>query len=214
MTFLFRTGSASAALIAMTLSCAAQTAPPSPAPAPATPASPPAAESPAAPSPVPPAPIETERSGQADNQIADDVDARIAQLKASLRLTVEEDGKWAPLQTSLHDYGVALVKRRYAYEDMMGRREGRERDRDRDRDRDRRTDASQSADDKRPNHLALMRWEAEDMAARAEHLKKIADAAEPIYATLGERQRRTLIRFVEGGFDKTVRRAGRSGSPF
>lgn len=209
MTSMLKIGCASVALLAATLTGAAQTQT-SP---PATTPSPPPATAPSAPSSVQPAPAaqsqaETDRAGPADNQIADEVDARIAQLKANLRLSADDDNKWPPLSNALRDYGVAAVKARYAYDTLVGRRDGRE------RDRDRRTDAPQSADDGRPNHLAIMRWEAEDMAARAGHLKKMADAAEPIYASLGDRQRRMLMRFIESGFDHAGRRAGRNDLPF
>ncbi len=64
---------------------------------------------------------QAERSGPADNQIANDVDARIARLKADLRLTADQEKNWSGVETALHDYGVdqykALVAGRSARHD-------------------------------------------------------------------------------------------------
>lgn len=49
-------------------------------------------------------------TGPADNQIANEVDARIAQLKANLSLSVDQEKNWPGLQSALHDYGMAQLK--------------------------------------------------------------------------------------------------------
>jgi len=52
---------------------------------------------------TPPAQSE-QKPGPAANQIANDVDARIALLEANLRLTVDQERNWPGLQTAMHDY--------------------------------------------------------------------------------------------------------------
>jgi hypothetical protein len=153
------------------------------------------------------------RAGPADNQIADLVDARIAQLKASLRLTVEQDGSWGGVETALHDYGVGLVRSRYDYQARIDEtRDGMRRWRD-----DRRGEEGRSADKRSDetatagpvsapsSEIAMMRWEADDLAQRAILLRKVADAVDPLFTSLGDRQRRMLIRFMEDGFDRVGR---------
>ena len=52
----------------------------------------------------------------------------------------------------------------------------------------------------RENDIALMRKEADVLAARAKDLKARADAAEPIYGVLDNRQKAKLVQFISRGF--------------
>lgn len=179
-------GCAAVALGASIIASQAQTQP-APEPSPAPP--PPAART-EQPQSIPPA-AAPERAGLTDNQIADEVDARVAQLKANLRLTAEQDGKWGALRDALREAGVEAAKRHSAAEERLGRY---------DRRGQRRPDepeATASVDqDRRSGDIAMMRLEADEMAAQASSLKKIADAAEPLYDALADRQRRILMRFI------------------
>lgn len=140
-----------------------------------------------------------ERAGPTDNQIADEVDARIAQLKANMRLTPEQDGKWSGIRDALREAGIQAAKRRYAAEEHMGRHDRRGR-------RDDEPEATATIDQgRRANDIAMMRQDADQMAADAASLKKVADAAEPLYDILVDRQRRILMRFVARGFDRAER---------
>jgi hypothetical protein len=127
-----------------------------------------------------PKPSQAEQTGPTDNQIADDVDARIAWLKAELRLTLDQDKNWASLQTALHDYGIgqfkSLMAGRSAYQDRRERED-------------------------RPNDLALMRDEATQLTLRAVSLQRLADAAEPLYDSLDNRQRHRLIQLMRTEFE-------------
>ena len=121
----------------------------------------------------------------ADNQIANEVDAQIAMLKARLQLTADQEKNWPGLQSSLHDFGMAQA---------LGRADGNLR-RDRRRDgegRDRQMD--------RESDIILMRKEADSLAARAKDLRALADAAEPIYGVLDNRQKAKLVQFISRGF--------------
>jgi hypothetical protein len=120
----------------------------------------------------------------ADNQISNDVDARIAQLKANLHLTVDQEKNWPSLQTALHDDGVRQLK---AAMESPERPRRRERD---DRDRA-----------ERPDDIALLREMADSLAARGASLKALADAAAPLYGSLDEPQRRELFQFLRSDFE-------------
>ena len=115
--------------------------------------------------------------GPSVNQLTAVDDARIARLKADLHLTPEQEGYWSKLESALKD----ISKRRA---DRVVARWNEERDA---RDK--------SADDKRAEPLTpmeRMRRAAENMNLQAADLKSVADAAEPLYGKLDERQRRLL----------------------
>ena len=148
------------------------------------------AQNAAAPAPAP-APTEQKADtaapgGPADNQIANEVDARIAQLKASLRLTTDQEKNWSGLQSALHDFGIVQMKGRI--DDGMRRYDRRDRD-------DRTTQAE------RPDDIALMRRQADQLTARAASLKTLANAAEPLYGALDDRQKRKLMGFMSEAFE-------------
>ena len=169
-------GIASAALSGfanVNVSIAQTGAPPPPAPQTAAPAA--------------PAPSQQKMMGPTDNQIADEVDARIAQLKANLGLTVDQEKNWPGLQSALRDDGIAQLK---------GAMQGGNRPSRRDREQPGQV---------RPNDIALMRTMADDLTARGAALKKLADAAEPLYGSLDDRQKSELIRFLRITFERRHR---------
>jgi hypothetical protein len=150
-----------------------------------------------------PAPQQTEQNeemtapkGPADNQIANDVDARIAQLKSSLRLTADQEKNWSGVQTALHDFGILQFKRRT--DDGM-RRYNRHDRYDRYDRYDRRDD--RASQNERPDDIALMRKKADRLTEKAESLKTLANAAEPLYRVLDDRQKQKLMRFMSGEFE-------------
>jgi hypothetical protein len=130
------------------------------------------------------APTQSEQKlGPADNQIADEIDARIAQLKANLRLTVEQEKNWPGLQAALHDYGIGQLKNAMENGNRPSRREREEQGQD------------------RPNDIAVMRTMADALTARGASLKKLADAAEPLYGSLDDRQKHELAQFLKTDFE-------------
>ncbi len=130
--------------------------------------------------PPQPKAAQSDQTGPTDNQIANDVDARIAWLKAELRLTPDQEKNWPSLQTALHDYGIGqlktLVAGRSAYENRRDRED-------------------------RPNDLAMMRDEATRLTLRAVSLQRLADAAEPLYGNLDNHQKHRLIQFMKTEFE-------------
>jgi zinc resistance-associated protein len=93
-------------------------------------------------------------------------DARLAALRAGLKLNADQERMWPPLEQAIRD----LVKLRR--EQVRAFREGR----------------GESRDDL-PGFLRGM---AERQGARAEALRKLADAATPLYANFDDGQKRRL----------------------
>ncbi len=146
-----------------------------------------------------PAPPRTEQNedvtapnGPADNQVANDVDARIAQLKSSLRLTPDQEKNWSGAQTALHDFGILQFKRRT--DDGMRRY-------DRHNRYDRHDRYDRASQNERPDDIALMRKKADRLTEKAESLKTLANAAEPLYSVLDDRQKQKLMSFISGEFE-------------
>ena len=97
--------------------------------------------------------------------------AHIAALKTGLQLTPEQEKNWPPVETAIRD----LAKQR---QDRMAQR--------RERMNERRSGAAQ------PDAIDLLRRRADAMTARAAGLKRLADAAEPLYKSLDDGQKRRL----------------------
>jgi hypothetical protein len=118
---------------------------------------------------------QTDRNGPPANQVANEVDAKIARLKASLRLTADQEKNWPGVQSAIREYGVAEFKQ----PPMTGRSA--------------RSDRSRSD---RPNDITRMRSNADGMTTRAAMMKKLADATEPLYNNLDDWQRGKLFEFL------------------
>src|SRR5579872_5066170 len=102
-------------------------------------------------------------------------DARIAAVHAGLKLTADQEKLWPPVESAVRD----LVKIRI--------------DRAKEREKAREAAAAGNGDDQaRPDPVTRLRNRAETMAATATALKKIADAADPLYKTLDDGQKRRL----------------------
>src|SRR5207302_2683813 len=111
------------------------------------------------------------REGRGFRPSAEDVaaftDARVAALKAGLKLTAEQEKNWPAVETAIRD----LAKNRS--------------DRIKERAARRGGDNAQQAG---PDAISRLRQGADAMTARAESLKKLADASEPLYKSLDEGQ--------------------------
>lgn len=99
-------------------------------------------------------------------------DARIAGLKAGLKLSAEQEKNWPAVEAAIRD----LAKQRA---DRIAERRARPRD----------------AARQRPDMIQRLRRGADAMTKRATALGKLADAAEPLYKTLdeGQKHRFTLL---------------------
>jgi hypothetical protein len=117
-------------------------------------------------------------------------DARIAGLKAGLKLTPEQEKNWPAVETAIRDLAKQRADRMKERADRMAAR------------REARHNGGADNAQPRPDLLARLRQGADAMSARAAGLKKFADAAEPLYKSLDDSQKRRfalLIRLGAGG---------------
>lgn len=108
-------------------------------------------------------------------------DAKIAAVHAGLKLSADQEKLWPPVEGAVRE----LVKIRL--------------DRAAARDAARAAAAAKPDDQTQPDPVARLRKRAENMMASATVLKKIADAADPLYKTLDEGQKRRLAMLTHHG---------------
>ncbi|MGZ5842409.1 MAG: Spy/CpxP family protein refolding chaperone [Xanthobacteraceae bacterium] len=112
------------------------------------------------------------------SQIVAQEDARTARIKADLRLTAEQEKNWPGLETALRDIGKTRAERRVA---LRADREARK----------------EPAD-----VIEHLNRRAKTLGDRSADVKKLADAAQPLYASLDEQQKKRfadeLIRLTQG----------------
>src|SRR6202011_4402224 len=110
-------------------------------------------------------------------------DARIAAVKAGLKLTPDQEKLWPPVEAAVRDFAKLRIDRANA---RMNAR------------KDDSNDAQQKPDDP----VARLRDRAETMTTTAAAMKKVADAADPLYKTLddGQKRRLAILTHMEGRF--------------
>lgn len=96
-------------------------------------------------------------------------DSRIAALKVGLQLNADQEKKWPALEQAIRDASKARDER------ITERRE-------------RRKDAKEKGE--KPDPIARLRRRADALSERGTELKKLADAAEPLYQSLTDDQKR------------------------
>src|ERR1700690_397834 len=99
-------------------------------------------------------------------------DGRIAAVKAGLKLPPDQEKLWPPVEAAVRDFAKMRIDRANA-------RMNAEKD-----------DANNAQ--KPDDPVARLRERADRMAATAAVLKRIADAADPLYKTLDDGQKRLL----------------------
>ena len=104
-------------------------------------------------------------------------DARIAAVHAGLKLSADQEKLWGPVESAVRD----LVKVR------LDRAKAREA-------------AAAKTDEQQSDPVTRLRDRAERMAATAAALKKIADAADPLYKMLDDGQKRRLAMLTHRGW--------------
>jgi hypothetical protein len=111
-------------------------------------------------------------------------DARIAAVKAGLKLTPDQEKMWPAVEGAVRDFAKLRIDRANA--------------RMEERNKDRADDAKATATPDNP--VARLQQRAENMATTAAALKKIADAADPLYKTLddGQKRRLAVLTHMEG----------------
>jgi hypothetical protein len=98
-------------------------------------------------------------------------DARIAAVHAGLKLSADQEKLWPPVETAVREFAKLRIDRANA---RMNAAQG---------------DSSQQKPD---DPVARLRERADNMATSAAAMKKIADAADPLYKTLDDGQKRRL----------------------
>jgi hypothetical protein len=108
-------------------------------------------------------------------------DARIAALKAGLQLNAEQEKLWPPVETALKEFSAKRIEHREAFRAQSGER----------RDRAERGELS--------NPIERMRKGAERMSEMGADMKRLADAADPLYQSLDEAQQRRFNALAHSG---------------
>ena len=98
-------------------------------------------------------------------------DARIAAVHAGLKLTADQEKLWPPVEAAVKEFAKLRIDRANARMNAP------------------RDDSSQQKPD---DPVARLRDRAENMAASAAAMNKIAEAADPLYKTLDDGQKRRL----------------------
>jgi LTXXQ motif family protein len=107
-----------------------------------------------------------DRGALTAGQIVAQEDARTARIKADLRLTAEQEKNWPGLETALRDIGKTRAERQVA---LRADREQR----------------------KEPvDIIEHLNRRAKILGDRSADVKKLADAAQPLYASLDEQQKK------------------------
>jgi hypothetical protein len=115
-----------------------------------------------------------ERAELSANQINDQFAARVAHIKADLRLTPEQAKNWAAVESAVKDIGKRNADLQIAL----------------------RTERAQL---KGPfDVIQQMREEARFLGERSVDQKALADAAQPLYASLNDQQKRRFARELQG----------------
>jgi hypothetical protein len=111
-------------------------------------------------------------------------DARIAAVRAGLKLTPDQEKMWPAVESAVRDMVKLRIDRANA-----------------------RMDARKNADDAKgpdanDNPVTRLQQRADTMATTAAALKKIADAADPLYKTLddGQKRRLAVLTHMDGRF--------------
>jgi hypothetical protein len=103
-------------------------------------------------------------------------DARIAAVHAGLTLTPDQEKLWPPVEQAVRDFAKLRIDRANAR--MQARQDGTH---------------DQQAQQTPEDPVARLRSRADRMGETAAALKKIADAADPLYKTLDDGQKRRLM---------------------
>jgi LTXXQ motif family protein len=108
----------------------------------------------------------TDRSALTAHQIAAETDVGIARMKADLRLTADQEKNWPGIETALRDLGQRRADRQVAFRAEGAKKEG--------------------SDD----IIASLNRSSGFLSDRSADMKKLADAAQPLYAGLDEQQKK------------------------
>ena len=109
------------------------------------------------------------------------LNARVTALKTVIAMTPEQEKLWPPVEAAVKEFAKLRIDRANARMNAP------------------KDDSSQQKPD---DPVARLRDRADNMATTAIALKKIADAADPLYKTLddGQKRRLAVLTHMDGGF--------------
>jgi hypothetical protein len=117
-------------------------------------------------------------------------DARIAALKAGLKLSVEQEKNWPAVETAMRDLAKQRADRMQARAERM---------KERTEHRGDKAGGDSAAQPQRGDVIARLRRGAAAMTTRGTALKTLADAAEPLYSSLDDGQKRRFSMLLRMG---------------
>jgi hypothetical protein len=117
----------------------------------------------------------SERTELTASQMADRADARTAKMKVDLNLTADQEKNWSGFASAMQDMSKKQADRRIAVRDARAQQHGT-------------FDA-----------LDEMRKSADAQIERSNDRKKLADAAQPLYASLTDQQKSRFAEILFGG---------------
>ena len=108
------------------------------------------------------------------NQIVNQLDARTARIKADLRLTPEQEKNWGGFESAMRDIGKTTADRQIAMQ-------------------------AERAQQKAPiDIIEQLRRKAKFLSEQSADRKTLADAAQPLYASLDDQQKRRFANELVG----------------
>jgi hypothetical protein len=110
-------------------------------------------------------------------------DSRIAAIHAGLTLTPDQEKLWPPVERAIRDFAKLRIDRANAR--MEAKKETKSESKNGAKSEDTQKQAP-------VDQIARLRERADRMAETAAAMKKIADAADPLYKTLDDGQKRRL----------------------
>jgi hypothetical protein len=115
-----------------------------------------------------------DRATMTVNQIVEEADAHTARIKADLRLTPDQEKNWPGFETALHEIGKNRADRFVAFQ-------------------------AERAQQKEPTDVIdYLSRHAKSFGDRSADIKTLADAAQPLYESLDEQQKRRFARELVG----------------
>jgi hypothetical protein len=117
----------------------------------------------------------SDRSELSASQMADRADVQTAKLKVDLNLTADQEKNWSGFASAMQDMSKKQADHRIAMRDAR---------------------AQQGA---KFDVLDEMRKNADAQIERSNDQKKLADAAQPLYATLNDQQKQRFAEAMFGG---------------
>jgi hypothetical protein len=108
----------------------------------------------------------TDRVALTANQIVAQEDVRIARIKADLRLTPEQEKNWPGLESAMRDAGKTRAERQVA------------------------SQADRAPQKETGDLIEYLTSRSKFLGDRSADMKKLADAAQPLYASLDDQQKK------------------------